>query len=80
VTVCLQPVASGNGRNNVRITVMAAANVSLLAKDINNNILAALPVEKMSAQALYNQWCVVQPGINKLTVVSSVFTFPGWST
>lgn len=42
---------------------MAAVYASLLAKDINNNILAALPVEKMSAQALYNQRCVVQPGL-----------------
>ena len=55
VVVCLLPVAFGNGSNNVRITVMAAVHASLLAKDINNNILAALPVEKMSAQALYNQ-------------------------
>lgn len=42
---------------------MAAVHASLLAKDINNNILAALPVEKMSAQALYNQRSVVQPGL-----------------
>lgn len=40
---------------------MAAVHASLLAKDINNNILAALPVEKMSAQALYNQRSIVQP-------------------
>ncbi|ELX55420.1 hypothetical protein SEETLT21_13840, partial [Salmonella enterica subsp. enterica serovar Typhimurium str. LT2-4_delta.ramA::kan] len=38
-------------------------HASLLAKDINNNILAALPVEKMSAQALYNQRSIVQPGL-----------------
>lgn len=38
---------------------MAAVHASLLAKDINNNILAALPVEKMSAQALYNQRSIV---------------------
>lgn len=42
---------------------MAAVHTSLLAKDINNNILAALPVEKMSAQALHNQRSVVQPGL-----------------
>lgn len=42
---------------------MAAVHASLLAKDINNNILAALPVEKMSAQALYNQRSIVQPGL-----------------
>ncbi len=42
---------------------MAAVYASLLAKDINNNILAALPVEKMSAQALYNQRSIVQPGL-----------------
>ena len=61
VVVCLLPVAFGNGsnNNNVRITVMAAVHASLLAKDINNNILAALPVEKMSAQALYNQRSIV---------------------
>lgn len=52
VVVCLLPVTFGNGSNNVRITVIAAVHASLLAKDINNNILAALPVEKMSAQAL----------------------------
>ncbi|CAH5759076.1 hypothetical protein AI3013V2_4717 (plasmid) [Enterobacter cloacae] len=63
VVVCLLPVAFGNGSNNVRITVMAAVHASLLAKDINNNILAALPVEKMSAQALYNQRSIVQPGL-----------------
>ena len=40
---------------------MAAVHASLLAKDINNNVLAALPVEKMSAQALYNQRRVIQP-------------------
>lgn len=63
MVVCLLPVAFGNGSNNVRITVMAAVHTSLLAKDINNNILAALPVEKMSAQALHNQRSVVQPGL-----------------
>lgn len=42
---------------------MAAVHASLLAKDINNNILAALPVEKMSTQALYNQRSVVQSGL-----------------
>lgn len=38
---------------------MAAVHAFLLAKDINNNILAALPVKKMSAQALNNQRSVV---------------------
>lgn len=42
---------------------MAPVHASLLTKDINNNILAALPVEKMSAQALYNQRSIVQPGL-----------------
>lgn len=63
VVVCLLSVAFGNGSNNIRITVMAAVHASLLAKDINNNILAALPVEKMSTQALYNQRSVVQSGL-----------------
>ncbi len=40
---------------------MAAVYASLLAKDINNNILAALPAEKMSTQVLYNQRSIVQP-------------------
>lgn len=59
----LLAVLFSNSRDNVRITVMAAVHASLLAKDINNNILAALPVKKMSAQALYNQRSVVQPGL-----------------
>ena len=42
---------------------MAAVHASLLARDISNNILAALPVEKMSTQALYNQRSVVQSGL-----------------
>ncbi len=63
MVVCLLPVAFGNGSNNFRIAVMAAVHASLLTKDINNNSLAALPVEKMSAQALYNQRSVVQPGL-----------------
>ena len=42
---------------------MAPVHVSILTKDIYNNILAALPVEKMSAQALYNQRSIVQPGL-----------------
>ena len=29
---------------------MAAVHASLLAKDINDNVLATLPVEKMGAQ------------------------------
>ena len=41
MVVCLLPVAFGNGSNNIRITVTAAVHASLLAKDINNNILAA---------------------------------------
>ena len=49
VVVCLLPVAFGNGSNNVMITVMAAVYASLLAKNINNNILAALRPGRMVA-------------------------------
>ncbi|SUF14067.1 Uncharacterised protein [Salmonella enterica] len=59
----LLAVLFSNNRNNVGITVMAAMHSAFLAKDINNNSLATLPVEKVSAQALYNQRGVVQPGL-----------------
>lgn len=42
---------------------MAAVHASLLVKNFNNNILTSLSVEKMRAKALYNQRCVVQPGL-----------------
>lgn len=42
---------------------MAAVHASLLAKDINNNILAALPVEKLGAQTFHDERRVVQPGL-----------------
>lgn len=42
---------------------MAAVHASLPAKDINNNILAALPVEKMGAQTSHHERRVVQPGL-----------------
>ena len=61
--LCLLLVLLSHRCNNVRITVMAAVHASLLAKDINNNILAALPVEKLSAQTFHHKRGVVQPGL-----------------
>ncbi len=57
---------------------MAAVHAFLLAKDINNNILAALPVKKMSAQALNNQRSVVQPGLRACYASTSTGGAPSW--
>ena len=59
----LLAVMFSNNRNNVGITVMTAMHSAFLAKDINNNSLATLPVEKVKTKTSHYEGRVVQPGL-----------------